>query len=238
MHGGNVEGGLVQDKTASLRQAASRKQDKPRLIPPRHNPPMRLFVGIPLAAEAIGELSAISARLRSSGDGLRWTTRETWHITLQFLGNTGPGQCEQLVAELNKVHSPAVPVKLEGLGIFDRSGVFFAGVKVTPALVLLRQQVAAATELCGFVSETRPYHPHITLARAKGQGRAPGMSELKSKADPRTRFTPFVAAEFFLYESFLGPAGSRYEIRERFSLDVHRTEANSPSRVSHTTRRV
>ena len=45
---------------------------------------MRLFAGIPLAAAVIDELSAISIRLRSNDDGLRWSAPESWHITLQF----------------------------------------------------------------------------------------------------------------------------------------------------------
>lgn len=176
---------------------------------------MRLFVGIPLAAAVIDELSAISARLRSSGDGLRWTAPESWHITLQFLGNTGPEQYECIVAELCKPHLPPVPIRLEELGCFDRTGVFFASVRVSPELLLLQQRVTAATAPCGFASEARPFQPHITLARSKGKG----LSQLKVKIGRQPKFTGFVAGEFLLYESFLGAAGSRYEIRERFPLD-------------------
>jgi 2'-5' RNA ligase len=45
---------------------------------------MRLFVGIPLAAQVIEELSAISIQLQSKRDALRWYGPESWHITLQF----------------------------------------------------------------------------------------------------------------------------------------------------------
>ncbi len=131
---------------------------------------MRLFVGIPLAAAVIGELAAVSARLKSKEDGLRWTAPESWHITLEFLGNTGEEKYASLVEHLRQVHSPPVPVRLEELGFFDRAGVFFAGVGLTPELLALEKRVAAATEICGFAHEARPYHPHITLARSKGEG--------------------------------------------------------------------
>ncbi len=176
---------------------------------------MRLFVAIPLAASAIGELSATAARLRSGEDGLRWTAPESWHITLQFLGNAGPEQSKCLVAQLHKLHLPPVPIRLEELGCFDRTGVVFAGVRVSPELLLLQQRVTAATAPCGFVSESRPFHPHITLARGKGKD----LSQLKAKMGRSPTFTGSAAVEFRLYESFLGPTGSRYEIRERFSLD-------------------
>jgi 2'-5' RNA ligase len=179
---------------------------------------MRLFAGIPLAAEVIDELSAISMRLQSSGDGLRWSAPESWHITLQFLGNTGPPQYECIVARLRELRSPAVPVQLEALDFFDRAGIFFAGVVLTPQLRSLQQRVIDATGLCGFIPETRPYHPHITLARTKGKVRAHGLRALKTRIHRQPKFTVFVAEVFVLYESMPVPAGSHYEIRERFRL--------------------
>jgi RNA 2',3'-cyclic 3'-phosphodiesterase len=177
---------------------------------------MRLFAGIPLAAEVIDELSAISLRLQTSGDGLRWSAPESWHITLQFLGNTGQLQYECIVARLSDLRSPPLPIQLEDLGFFDRAGVFFAGVALTPELRLLQERVTAATGLCGFVPETRPYHPHITLARSKSKGRA--LEGLKTKIRRQPAFTSFVAEAFVLYESVTRPTGAHYEIRDRFSL--------------------
>ena len=179
---------------------------------------MRLFAGIPLAAAVIDELSTISVRLRSSTDGLRWSAPESWHITLQFLGNTGQEQYECTVARLHELRSPRFPIQLEGLGLFERAGVFFAGVRLTPELRALQQRVTAATGLCGFIPETRPYHPHVTLARTKGKGRTHGLNELKARIHRQPAFTSFVAGEFVLYESVTRTTGALYEVRERFSL--------------------
>jgi 2'-5' RNA ligase len=77
---------------------------------------MRLFAGIPLAAAVIDELSAISLRLQSSADGLRWSAPESWHITLQFLGNTGQEQYECTVARLREMRSPSVSYSTGGAG--------------------------------------------------------------------------------------------------------------------------
>ncbi len=179
---------------------------------------MRLFVAIPLAVTVVEELAAIRRRLQSGGDGLRWTAAESWHITLQFLGNTGQEQCASVVDRLRGVRSAPVEIVLEGLDCFDRAGVFFAGVRLTPELVLLQQRVTAATEPCGFVREERRFQPHITLARSKGGGKRNELSLLKTKLHEQPRFTRFVAEDFILYESFLGTGSPRHEIRERFSL--------------------
>jgi len=134
---------------------------------------MRLFIGIPLAPGTAGELAALVSRLRARGSGLRWTRLrwtgpESWHITLQFLGNATQEQLRCLTAHLAGVHCGPVPVELGELGSFDRAGIFFAHVAVTPGLAALQQRVVAATARCGFVAEARPFQPHITLARTTG----------------------------------------------------------------------
>ena len=171
-----------------------------------------------MASAVVGELAAVTARLRSKQDGLRWTAPESWHVTLQFLGNAEPDQYERLVARLGEVRSPAVPVRLEELGFFDRAGIFYAGVGLTPALLSLQQRVTAEIARCGFAAETRPFHPHITLARAKSEGRGQGLRALQARIGRQPAFTRFVAEEFLLYESHLSSAGARYEMRERFPL--------------------
>lgn len=180
---------------------------------------MRLFVGIPLAAAVVDELARITQRLRSKDDGLRWSTPESWHITLQFLGNSGRDQYECALARLHEIHLPTVPIQIDAMGFFDRAGVFFAGVKVSPELVSLERHVVAATTLCGFTPEIRPYHPHITLARSKNGER--GLRAMKSRLHNRHEFTDFMAKEFLMYESVPTPTGSLYEVRERFSLTAH-----------------
>jgi 2'-5' RNA ligase len=195
---------------------------------------MRLFVGIALADAVVRELKSVVARLRASGGvaggGLRWTEPDSWHITLQFLGNSTPEQYACLTSRLGEVRSAPLPVELGSLGCFDRAGVFFADVAVTPGLVALGRSVVAATSQCGFVAEARPFHPHITLARkagAKGtrdQGNknsrtgSHNLRDLTEKAGG-CRFTRFTAREFLLYESHLGAEGARYEVRERFPLN-------------------
>ena len=124
-----------------------------------------------------------------------------------------------VAGRLRELRAPAVPICLEELGLFDGAGIFLAGVSLTPNLLSLHQGVIAATRGCGFVPEARPFQPHITLARGKGRDRRPDLSGLKAKILEQPKFTPFVAHEFLLYESFLGPGGSRYEVRERFALE-------------------
>ena len=179
---------------------------------------MRLFVGIALSPEVVEALERLSRHLRTADDKLRWTSPETWHITLQFLGEATVAQYGCVVPRLSAIRAPEVPVWLSGTGIFDRAGVFWAGVMVSPELCLLEKEVRAVTSGCDFMSEDRSYHPHVTLARAKGDERVRVLRSLQSRVKQQADFPAFTAQEFLLFESFLGSAGTRHEVRERFVL--------------------
>lgn len=177
---------------------------------------MRLFIGIPMNSTVTEELTAITARLRVHTGGFRWSIPESWHITLQFLGSTTPEQFVCVAARLRELCQPPVTIQVEGLSFFDRAGIFYAGVRATPELLALQQSIVCTTVPCGFIPETRPYQPHITLARSKGA--SGDLPALRSRLGPIPVFTRFAASEFLLFESVLGPAGSRYQVRERFPL--------------------
>jgi 2'-5' RNA ligase len=180
---------------------------------------MRLFVGIPLAAITADALTSVVNRLRSKAapDNLRWSARESWHITLQFLGSTKPEQYDCITDRLRELHCPSMRTELGDLGTFDRAGVLYADVRVTRELTALQQAVTAATSPCGFTPEDRPYHPHITLARRKGKG-GRELRNLDAQIRQQPGFDAFTADSFILYESIPTPEGSRYEVRERYAL--------------------
>ncbi|HTH53505.1 MAG TPA: RNA 2',3'-cyclic phosphodiesterase [Edaphobacter sp.] len=185
---------------------------------------MRLFVGLPLADSLVRELKAVVARLRSKDDQLRWPPPESWHITLQFLGSTRHDQYECLHARLSELQRPPVPIRIDTVDLFDRAGILFAGVRSSQELTSLERHVVAATALCGFLPENRPYHPHITLARSKGRAGQHVLHQLKNRLRSPPEFTASIAEEFLLYESIPTPTGSRYEIRERFKLQAFVSE--------------
>jgi RNA 2',3'-cyclic 3'-phosphodiesterase len=186
---------------------------------------LRLFIGIPLPAPTATELATVANRIRSDAtEYVRWSAPESWHITLQFLGSTTLQRYECVIAHLREQRHPSVQIRLGALDTFDRAGVLFVDVPVTPELLALQQAVAAATAPCGFTLEMRPYHPHITLARRKGMGGGRELRKLNLQSDPPPRFSSFTAENFVLYESIPTPEGSRYEIREQFSLHARNDE--------------
>jgi len=181
---------------------------------------MRLFIGIPLAPSVTDTLVHIREQFASVSSQLRWSTPESWHVTLQFLGRTDEQQQSCVVENLKAISASPLLVRISGLDFFERAGVFFAGILMTPELLALQQRVTGATRPCGFMPEERAYHPHITLARSKGRAGGQVLAPLK-KALTRAGValdTEFTADEFLLYESFPGREGSRYETRARFPI--------------------
>ncbi len=179
---------------------------------------MRLFTGLALPPPIAEELLSFTLRLRAADDGLRWSAMESWHVTVQFLGAATGEQYDCLVSQLRQLESAAVPVGIRGSGFFDRAGIFYAGVEISPQLASLHQLTMTRSAACGFQPESRPYRPHITLARVRGRKQGRPLQELKTRLLRPLGSLSFTAAELLLYESIPGPAGSAYVVRECFAL--------------------
>lgn len=181
---------------------------------------MRLFVGIALASKTKQALEHFIASIRPSAPGLRWSSPEQWHVTLQFLGETSELRYPCILQQLHTIRSKSVEVTLMQPGIFVWAGVFHVAVKSSESLLKLHHQVEEALKDCGFQAELRPYSPHITLARNKGSTASPDFNQLHQRMSQHSsvEFPSFVALEFLLYQSFTEQTGPRYEVREHFAL--------------------
>lgn len=180
---------------------------------------MRLFAALPLSPLVSERLLSLRLRLSSPGDGLRWSTPEQWHITLQFFGDTTPAIASCLETILSKLQSPAPEIVLSSLGTFSAKGILFAAVEPTPALLAFQAEVETLSRSCGFAPELRPFRPHITLARSKGKAGNATLWKLSSPTlppfGPELRFT---GAECLLLESTLQSQGARYSVHARLPL--------------------
>jgi 2'-5' RNA ligase len=184
---------------------------------------MRLFIGIPLSASASQKVAALITQVRSNlsgkeSDQLRWSAPEAWHITLQFLGSTTAEQYACVVQRLRKVRHAPVLIEFSSVGTFERTGVFFAAVQLSPELLELHRAITAATQPCGFQAEDRPYRPHVTLARRRRSASRHEWWSVTSGPHLPLR-SSFIAGTFVLYESIPSPEGSRYVQRAQFALE-------------------
>lgn len=153
----------------------------------------RLFLAVFPPQDVIDRLNGLE---RAEFEGLRWTGREQWHITLRFLGETEQGDVED---SLRGLRGSASRVRLGPAT--KRLG---ARVLVLPAdgLSELAAEVRARTESIGQPPERRDFTGHLTLARARK--RVPGAAVgLPFEAE-------FQITDLWLVSSRLHPDGARY----------------------------
>ena len=117
-------------------------------------------------------LDAVAERiepLTASNAPLRWPPRSQWHVTVQFLGPVD--DAEALAAAVGSVVAPHAGFthRLAGAGAFPstrRGTVLWLGVEPAEPIATLAAVVGNATAPLGHLPEPRPYHPHLTVARA------------------------------------------------------------------------
>lgn len=182
---------------------------------------MRLFVALDIDEQIRDRIAQFRDQTRRIAPSVRWVGPETFHITLQFLGETQ--KLEEIKTALAMVKAESVTVTFRGVGFFpnaDRARVFWVGIESDEKLQRLATELATVLAPLGFKREQEEYHPHLTLARA-GSGRpqarpgdkaAPGLQQLRAKLAtiPPPDFGTMTAHEFILYQSTLTPAGSHY----------------------------
>lgn len=186
---------------------------------------MRLFVGLAIDESVKETLERLTLRLRTRDDGLRWSSREQWHVTLAFLGEVDDAGKARLAAELKQVRMEPLTLRVDQLGVFERAGILQAEVEVTPALLALYEAVSAAARRCGLAVEERPYRAHVTLARAKNRDGRKTIERLRRGTDRQRLSASWRAEDFLLYESQSSPEGSQYVVLERFNLDTENAKS-------------
>ena len=180
---------------------------------------MRLFIALDIPAEIRARLTEYMERARLLAPEARWARVEGLHVTLKFIGHVDDAAMEKIKALLRPIKAMPFEVKFAGVGFFPNPNagrVFWAGVDGGDNLPRLASTIDAAMEKLGIPRETKPYHPHLTLARTSSRP----LRGLKSLLDePPPQFGTMTAREFFLYQSQPQKGGSKYTQLERFELE-------------------
>lgn len=174
-------------------------------------PLLRLFVGV--KAQSGPAVASALARLGEMGNAVRPVRDDQLHVTLKFLGDVE----EQLIPEIAEQTSRALEETsafewtLRGTGVFpsaSRPSVVWAGTDASEPFTSLAEQIESACEPLGFPRESRPFRPHVTLARIKFRPPPELATWLRETA--QTEFGPQRAEEVILFQSILAPRGSVY----------------------------
>jgi 2'-5' RNA ligase len=96
----------------------------------------------------------------------RSVSGEHMHLTLAFLGDVPPADIGRLRETGDALPRAAATLEFDTLGAWRASGVaWVAPSSIPPVLVALHARLHAALAGSGFALESRPFRPHVTLAR-------------------------------------------------------------------------
>jgi 2'-5' RNA ligase len=180
---------------------------------------LRLFIAIALPDEVKAQLAGLNTDL----PGAVWVKPAALHLTLKFLGDgIDAARVPELTDSLSAVRGEPFMLALEGVGRFPPgerapARVLWAGLAAPRELPRLATAVDQAMAALGFAPETRPFAPHLTLARLKdARPRAEVAAFLARHAGLRS--APFRVQAFALFSSQLTPQGAIYTRLAEFPL--------------------
>jgi RNA 2',3'-cyclic 3'-phosphodiesterase len=176
-------------------------------------PSKRLFVGLELPASCKTTLFSLDPHLT----GLRWLVEEQLHLTLSFLGNVEAPEEDLLCDALREVRVPRFFLPVYAVGVFNLRGqpsVVWVGVgKGHPHLFVLHRRIQDAVLRAGLEPDLKPFHPHITIGRAKGVSRQALQPFMRKYAE--ADFGMFEVTGFALYSSLLSAVGAIHHLEMR-----------------------
>lgn len=165
----------------------------------------RLFVAVQPPDDVLDTVARLP---RPSIEGLRWTSRDQWHVTLRFLGHVeDPGSVAAALARVRAEPADAVVGP-----VVARFGRRILHVPVS-GVVGIADAVVAETAGLGQPPEDRPFSGHLTLARV-AKGARVDLRRLEGQAIAGR----WAVTEVLLMQSHLSRSGARYEVVARHPL--------------------
>ena len=190
------------------------KREGIRTPPELSSGQIRSFVSIDLVDEKIlSQVEAIMSSLSSLGGDLKPVERENIHLTLKFLGSVSASRVEEVKSALAQVTFPPFSLEIKGAGAFPnlkRMNVIWVGVGEGWSQVeLIFEQTEKLLHQLGFSRETRPFSPHITVARVKSGRKRDEIAAFLGHLTDES-FGTFNVESVRLKQSVLSPSGPKY----------------------------
>lgn len=192
---------------------------------------MRAFLAINVPDYGIGIiLGVVDGLLKTDTPYLRPVNTDAAHLTLRFLGGISQSNIPMVADSISEVVKRYVPFNLSigepgAFPNFERPRVLWIGVGGdTGPLMRLQEDVEEAMSQLGFPRETKPFSPHLTVARIKD-----GISPNDRRRVAGTfrsgcsggcfESIQIPVTEIHLVHSVLWPGGARYRCLAKISFE-------------------
>jgi 2'-5' RNA ligase len=191
------------------------------------NAKIRLFVAVFPPPEVVERLTEAARGLAGglSPRAVAWTRPEQIHLTLNFLGHVERTKVEEFQRAVAAAcrRGESLLLRARGLGCFPspaRARILWAGLGGAVATAEeLKGSLDESLAPLGYVQDTRPFQPHLTIGRVKSLNG--GDRRHLTATLPQWReadFGSWTAERVDLMQSVLSPAGSEYSSVQSFPL--------------------
>ncbi len=173
---------------------------------------MRLFTGLELPSDIALDLNFMQGGIA----GARWIDRESFHITLRFIGDIDHALGRDVALALDEADIRPFSIAIKGIDVFGGNKPH-AIIALIEENTELRRLQAAQERICqslGLEPEGRKYIPHVTLARLRDPDPRALRSFIESHALYRSR--PFEVERFVLFSSKPSRGGGPYAVEEAY----------------------
>ena len=174
---------------------------------------VRLFVALAVPPDLREKLSALPHK----GLDANWSHPDDYHITIRFLGDLAAERLPVIEQALSRVRRPPFGMEVGGLGVFanKNQSILHAQVPSVRKLETLCADITDVLVPLGFDFGLRPFVPHVTVARVKGQR---GLADYIARHG-RLVAARWQAAEFHLMRSASPDGvGRRYTVLQTYPL--------------------
>lgn len=178
---------------------------------------MRLFIGLKLPKKQKMRIHRAARPLREDELPVRWVAPDNLHVTLKFLGEVRKDRVPAIEEALGRVAAStrAFTAEIGGFGAFPtvrRPRILWVGIEATAELRCLKQDLEWSMGKLGFEVETRAFHPHVTLGRAKRSHGAGVFRGLDARFAELELSDELRVHTVVLMESRLSSDGPRYNV--------------------------
>ncbi len=173
---------------------------------------LRLFTGLELPSDIGLDLNFMQGGIA----GARWIDRESFHITLRFIGDIDDAMGRDVALALDEADVRPFAITLKGIDVFGGNKPH-AIIALVEENAELRRLQAAQERICqsvGLAPEGRKYIPHVTLARLRDPDPHALRSFIESHALYRSR--TFDVEQFVLFSSKPLRGGGPYAVEEAY----------------------
>jgi len=189
-------------------------------------PSLRTFVAIQPPAEVIENILNLQLGLKTAlaTKEIRWVGPKQIHLTLKFIGNVPANSLNEIKHFIRSACAgiPTFTLSAENLGVFPdvrRPQVLWAGLGGDVAVCKHLQQNIERHTTRWSQPESKPFHPHLTLARLKDL-RPSGARGLAAQLHSHTaaHFGSWLVDSVYLMESKLSSDGAEHFPLAQFAL--------------------